>query len=119
MSNLVILGGSGSPDDLVRDTPSGLYVQSLGGGMVDTASGQFVFSVTEGFLIEGGRLGPAVRGATIAGSSFEVLADVDAIAGDFEMDPGLGNCGKGGQWVPVGVGQPTLRVRELVVGGTA
>ena len=119
MSNLVILGGRGSPDDLVRDTPRGLYVQSLGGGMVDTASGQFVFSVTEGFLIESGRLGPPIRGATIAGSSFEVLADVDAIADDFAMDPGLGNCGKGGQWVPVGVGQPTLRVRELVVGGTA
>jgi TldD protein len=87
--------------------------------MVDTASGQFVFSVTEGFLIEGGRLGPPVRGASLAGSSFQVLADVDAIADDFAMDPGLGNCGKGGQWVPVGVGQPTLRVRELVVGGTA
>jgi TldD protein len=119
MTNLVILPGQGSPDDLLRDTPRGLYVQSLGGGMVDTASGQFVFSVTEGFLIEGGRLTAPVRGATIAGSSFEVLADIDAVAADFEMDPGLGNCGKGGQWVPVGVGQPTLRVRELVVGGTA
>ena len=119
MTNLVILPGQGNPADLLRDTPSGLYVQSLGGGMVDTASGQFVFSVTEGFLIEGGRLGPPVRGATIAGSSFEVLADVDAVADDFALDPGLGNCGKGGQWVPVGVGQPTLRVRELVVGGTA
>jgi TldD protein len=119
MTNLVILPGVGSPEDLLRDTPRGLYVQSLGGGMVDTASGQFVFSVTEGFLIEGGRLGPPVRGASLAGSSFQVLADVDAIADDFAMDPGLGNCGKGGQWVPVGVGQPTLRVRELVVGGTA
>ena len=86
--------------------------------MVDSASGQFVFSVTEGYLIEGGRLGPAVRGATLAGQSFRVLDDVDAIANDFALDPGLGNCGKGGQWVPVGVGQPTLRVRELVVGGT-
>jgi TldD protein len=87
--------------------------------MVDSASGQFVFSVTEGFLIENGRLGPPIRGATLAGNSFQVLADVDAVAGDFALDPGLGNCGKGGQWVPVGVGQPTLRVRELVVGGTA
>jgi TldD protein len=87
--------------------------------MVDPASGQFVFGVTEGYLIEGGRVGPPVRGATLAGDAFRVLADIDAVANDFAMDPGLGNCGKGGQWVPVGVGQPTLRVRELVVGGTA
>jgi TldD protein len=119
MTNLVIQPGRGDPADLVRDTPRGLYVQSLGGGMVDSASGQFVFSVTEGFLIENGRLGPPIRGATLAGNSFQVLADVDAVADDFALDPGLGNCGKGGQWVPVGVGQPTLRVRELVVGGTA
>ena len=87
--------------------------------MVDPASGQFVFSVTEGYLIERGRLGPAVRGANLVGDSFRVLADVDAVASDFALDPGLGNCGKSGQWVPVGVGQPTLRVRELLVGGTA
>lgn len=119
MTNLYIATGSGDPGDLLRDTPHGLYVQSLGGGMVDPTSGQFVFSVTEGYLIEGGRLGAPVRGATLAGDSFRVLADIDAVASDFAFDPGLGNCGKGGQWVPVGVGQPTLRVRELVVGGTA
>jgi TldD protein len=119
MTNLYIRPGTTSPADLLADTPRGLFVQSLGGGMVDPASGQFVFSVTEGYLIEGGRLGPPVRGATLAGNSFQVLADIDAICSDFELDPGLGNCGKSGQWVPVGVGQPTLRVRELVVGGTA
>jgi TldD protein len=118
MTNLYIQPGVGSAEALLADTPRGLYVRSLGGGMVDPASGQFVFSVTEGFLIEGGRLGPPVRGATLAGNSFQVLADIDAVADDFELDPGLGNCGKSGQWVPVGVGQPTLRVRELVVGGT-
>ena len=118
MTNLYIAPGEGDPADLLRDTPRGLFVQSLGGGMVDSASGQFVFSVTEGYLIERGRLGPPVRGATLAGQSFQVLDDVDAVANDFALDPGLGNCGKGGQWVSVGVGQPTLRVRELVVGGT-
>jgi TldD protein len=118
MTNLYIAPGEADPGELLRDTPRGLFVQSLGGGMVDSASGQFVFSVTEGYLIENGRLGPPVRGATLAGQSFRVLADVDAVANDFALDPGLGNCGKGGQWVPVGVGQPTLRVRELVVGGT-
>jgi TldD protein len=119
MSNLYIAPGTTDPDDLLRDTPRGLYVKSLGGGMVDTASGQFVFSVTEGYLIERGRLGPPVRGATLAGDAFSVLAGIDAVGSDFAMDPGLGNCGKQGQWVPVGVGQPTLRVRELLVGGTA
>ncbi|MCC7106109.1 MAG: TldD/PmbA family protein [Chloroflexi bacterium] len=119
MTNLYIASGSGSPEDLIADTAHGLYVGSLGGGMVEPASGQFVFSVTEGYLIENGRLGAPVRGATISGDAFRVLADIDAVAGDFEMDPGLGNCGKLGQWVPVGVGQPTLRVREILVGGTA
>jgi len=119
MTNLFIAPGKDEPDDILRDTRRGLYVQSLGGGMVDPASGQFVFSVTEGYLIENGRIGPPVRGATLAGEAFRVLADIDAVGSDFAMDPGLGNCGKSGQWVPVGVGQPTLRVRELVVGGTA
>lgn len=118
MSNLYIAPGTVDPAEIVRDTPRGLYVQSLGGGMVDPASGQFVFSVTEGYLIEGGRIGPPVRGATLAGDSFAVLADIDSVGTDFALDPGLGNCGKAGQWVPVGVGQPTLRVRRLVVGGT-
>jgi len=119
MTNLVVEPGTSSPADILADTPSGLYVVSLGGGQVDTTSGQFVFSVTEGYLIEGGRLGPPVRGATLAGDSFSVLARVDAIGDDFALDPGLGTCGKQGQWVAVGVGQPTLRVSELIVGGTA
>jgi TldD protein len=119
MTNLYIAPGSEEPDQLLADTPRGLYVKTLGGGMVDPTSGQFVFSVTEGYLIEDGRLTAPVRGATLAGHSFGVLADIDAVANDFAFDPGLGNCGKGGQWVPVGVGQPTLRVRQLVVGGTA
>ena len=119
MTNLVVGRGTSSPADILADTPSGLYVVSLGGGQVDTTSGQFVFSVTEGYLIEGGRLGAPVRGATLAGDSFSVLSRVDAIGDDFALDPGLGTCGKQGQWVAVGVGQPTLRVAELIVGGTA
>ena len=119
MSNLVVERGTSTPAEILADTPSGLYVVSLGGGQVDTTSGQFVFSVTEGYRIEQGRLGPPVRGATLAGDSFSVLARVDAIGDDFALDPGLGTCGKQGQWVAVGVGQPTLRVTELIVGGTA
>jgi TldD protein len=119
MTNLCVEPGTSTAADILADTPTGLYVMSLGGGQVDTTSGQFVFSVTEGYLIEGGRLGPAIRGATLAGDSFSVLARVDAVGNDFALDPGLGVCGKQGQWVPVGVGQPTLRVSELIVGGTA
>jgi TldD protein len=119
MTNLVVEPGASAPADILADTPRGLYVVSLGGGQVDTTSGQFVFSVTEGHLIERGRLGPPVRGATLAGDSFSVLARVDVIGDDFALDPGLGTCGKQGQRVPVGVGQPTLRVAELIVGGTA
>ena len=119
MTNLIVEPGTSTPAEILADTPRGLYVVSLGGGQVDTTSGQFVFSVTEGYTIERGRLGAPVRGATLAGDSFSVLARVDAIADDFALDPGLGSCGKQGQYVPVGVGQPTLRVSEIIVGGTA
>jgi TldD protein len=119
MTNLIVEPGTSTPADILGDTPSGLYVVSLGGGQVDTTSGQFVFSVTEGYLIDRGKLGAPVRGATLAGDSFSVLARVDAIGDDFALDPGLGTCGKQGQQVPVGVGQPTLRVSEMIVGGTA
>jgi TldD protein len=119
MSNLYIAPGTVEPETLIADTPRGLYVVSLGGGMVEPASGQFVFSVTEGYLIDRGRLAAPVRGATLAGEAFTVLQDVDAIGSDFSLDPGVGTCGKQGQSVAVGVGQPTIRVRELLVGGTA
>ncbi|MCC6177073.1 MAG: TldD/PmbA family protein [Chloroflexi bacterium] len=119
MTNLYITPGTVPPEAILADTKRGLYVASLGGGQVDTTSGQFVFSVTEGYLIEEGQIGVPVRGATLAGDSFGVLARIDAVGTDFALDPGLGSCGKLGQWVPVGVGQPTLRVSELIVGGTA
>ncbi|MBI4493411.1 MAG: TldD/PmbA family protein [Chloroflexi bacterium] len=119
MSNLFIQNGTTEPGQIVADTPRGLLVVSLGGGMVDPAKGDFVFSVTEGYLIEHGRVASPVRGATIAGDSFGVLASIDAVGDDFALDPGQGTCGKLGQWVPVGVGQPTLRVSEVLVGGTA
>ncbi|MCC7368350.1 MAG: TldD/PmbA family protein [Chloroflexi bacterium] len=119
MTNLIVQPGPSTPEEVLADTPRGLFVVSLGGGQVDTTSGQFVFSVTEGYLIENGRLTVPVRGATLAGDSFSVLARVDAVANDFALDPGLGTCGKQGQHVPVGVGQPTLRVSEMIVGGTA
>lgn len=118
MTNLYTEPGESTPDEIIRATKRGLYVRSLGGGQVETASGQFVFSVTEGYLIEDGRLTTPVRGATIAGDALSVLQRIDMVANDFAMDPGMGNCGKAGQWVAVGVGQPTLRVSELIVGGT-
>jgi TldD protein len=118
MSNLFIENGTTSPDQIIADTSDGLFVVSLGGGQVDPARGEFVFSVTEGYRIEGGRLADPVRGATIAGNSFDVLAGIDLVGNDFALDPGLGNCGKLGQSVPVGVGQPTLRVGQMLVGGT-
>jgi len=119
MTNLYIKPGPADPAAILADTPRGLYVASLGGGQVDTTSGQFVFSVTEGYSIENGRLGAPVRGATLAGDSFSVLRRIDAVGNDFALDPGLGTCGKLGQRVAVGVGQPTLRVSEMTVGGTA
>ena len=119
MTNLIVQPGASAPGDILADTSTGLYVVSLGGGQVDTTSGQFVFSVTEGYLIEAGKLTTPVRGATLAGDSLSVLARVDAVGNDFALDPGLGACGKQGQHVPVGVGQPTLRVSEMIVGGTA
>jgi TldD protein len=118
MSNLCIVPGTVAPEALLEDTSRGLYVASLGGGMVEPASGQFVFSVTEGYLIERGRLAAPVRGATLVGDALSVLQDIDAVANDFSLDPGVGICGKQGQSVVVGVGQPTLRLRQLLVGGT-
>ncbi|MFN8522902.1 MAG: TldD/PmbA family protein [Chloroflexota bacterium] len=118
MSNLFLQPGQATPQELIRETAHGVYVASLGGGQVDPASGQFVFSVTEGYEIENGAIGTPIRGANIAGTSLAVLEHVDGVANDFQMDPGLGNCGKLGQWVPVGVGQPTIRIREMIVGGT-
>jgi TldD protein len=117
MTNTFITNGSDDPDAIVADTPSGVYVARLGGGQVNTATGDFVFGTTEAYLIENGRITEPLRDANLIGNGPEVLSRIDAVAGDFDMCPGT--CGKDGQSVPVGCGQPTLRVTAVTIGGTA
>ena len=118
MTNTFVLAGSTAPDDIVRDTERGVYVAKLGGGQVDTASGDFVFGMTEAYLIEGGRITEPLREGNLIGNGPQVLRDIDVLGDDFAMG-NPGTCGKDGQGVPVGDGQPTLRVRALTIGGTA
>jgi TldD protein len=117
MTNTYIVDGTGDPEQIIADTPSGVYVAKLGGGQVNTATGDFVFGMTEAYLIESGRMTEPLRDANLIGNGPEVLRRIDAIAADFDMSPGT--CGKDGQSVPVGCGQPTLRVSAVTIGGTA
>jgi TldD protein len=117
MTNSYILSGDASADDVIGDTPRGFYARSLGGGQVNPATGDFVFGVTEGYLIEDGKVTRPVRGANLVGSGIDILRRIDAVASDFEVLFGI--CGKEGQGVPVGNGSPTLRIARMTVGGTA
>jgi TldD protein len=118
MTNTYVLAGTSDPDEIVRQTPHGVYVAQLGGGQVNTATGDFVFGMTEAYLIEDGHITEPLRDANLIGNGPDVLRNIDAVATDFAM--GMpGTCGKQGQGVPVGDGQPTLRVSALTVGGTA
>ena len=118
MTNTFMLAGSEDPEDILRSVPRGLYAKHFGGGQVDITSGKFVFSATEAYLIEGGRLGPPVFGATLIGNGPDVLTRVTRIGHDLRLDEGVGTCQKAGQSVPVGVGLPTVLVSEITVGGT-
>ncbi|OWY63693.1 peptidase U62 [cyanobacterium TDX16] len=118
MTNTVLLNGTDDPDDIVASTPNGVYVAQLGGGQVNTATGDFVFGMTEAYLIEDGQITEPIREGNLIGNGPEVLQRIDALGNDFEMG-GPGTCGKDGQGVPVGDGVPTLRVTALTVGGTA
>jgi TldD protein len=118
MTNTFMLAGEDDPQDILREVQRGIYAVSFGGGQVDITSGKFVFSANEAFLIEGGRLGPPLKGATLIGNGPDVLQRVTRIGSDLALDRGVGTCGKDGQSVPVGVGLPTLRIEELTVGGT-
>jgi TldD protein len=117
MTNTFLLQGDAEPDDIIGDVDYGIYCVQLGGGQVNTATGDFVFGVTEAYLIEGGKITAPIRAAQLIGNGPEVLGHIDAIGNDF--DTWAGTCGKSGQGVPVSSGQPTLRVREMTVGGTA
>jgi TldD protein len=118
MTNTYLLGGESDPDEIVATTDSGVYVASLGGGQVNTATGDFVFGMTEAYLIEGGKITEPLREGNLIGNGPKVLTDIDAVAHDFAMGH-PGTCGKDGQGVPVGDGVPTLRVKALTIGGTA
>ncbi|RTL48130.1 MAG: metalloprotease TldD, partial [Rhodocyclaceae bacterium] len=119
MTNTMMLNGDKSPEEIIKSVKKGLYAANFGGGQVDITSGKFVFSAAEAYLIENGKITTPVKGATLIGNGPDVLTRVTMIGNDLAMDPGVGTCGKEGQSVPVGVGQPTLRIDGLTVGGTA
>ncbi|MCS7101928.1 MAG: metalloprotease TldD [Burkholderiaceae bacterium] len=119
MTNTYMLGGPHDPQEIVRSVKKGIYASNFGGGQVDITNGKFVFSMAEAYLIEDGRLTAPVKGATLIGNGPDALTRVTMIGNDMQLDPGIGTCGKDGQSVPVGVGQPTLRIEGLTVGGTA
>ncbi len=119
MTNTYMLAGKRDPKEIIASVKNGLYAVSFGGGQVDITSGKFVFTCTEAYRIEDGRIGAPVKGATIIGSGADALTRISMVGNDLELDPGIGTCGKQGQGVPVGVGQPTLRIDRITVGGTA
>ncbi len=118
MTNTYMLPGKFDPQEIIASVSKGLYAPNFGGGQVDITSGKFVFSASEAYLIEGGKIAGPVKGAMLIGSGPEVLQQVSMVGCDFDLDPGVGVCGKDGQSVPVGVGQPTIKVDSLTVGGT-
>lgn len=119
MTNTFMKGGKDDPAELLSRVRKGIFAKSFGGGQVDIVSGKFVFSCTEAYLVENGRIGAPIKGATLIGDGPSVLTKVAGIGNDFALDEGIGMCGKGGQSVPAGVGQPTLLIEGLTVGGTA
>lgn len=119
MTNTFMLAGESDPEDVIRSVDKGIYCANFGGGQVDITSGNFVFSATESYLIEGGRLTTPLRGATLIGNGPEALKYVSMVGNDLALDEGVGVCGKEGQSVPVGVGIPTIRIDRMTVGGTA
>jgi len=119
MTNTYMLAGDRDPQEIITSVKRGLYAVNFGGGQVDITSGKFVFSASEAYLIEDGKVGPAVKGATLIGNGPDALTKVTMIGNDLRLDDGVGTCGKDGQGVPVGVGQPTLRMDGLTVGGTS
>ena len=119
MTNTIMLAGPHSPDEMLRSVRRGLYAVNFGGGQVDITSGKFVFSASEAYLIEDGKVTAPVKGATLIGNGPDALTKVTMVGNDMALDPGIGTCGKNGQGVPVGVGQPTLKLSGLTIGGTA
>ncbi|MBA5807323.1 metalloprotease TldD [Morganella morganii] len=119
MTNTYMLAGESSPEEIIASVKNGLYAPNFGGGQVDITSGKFVFSTSEAYLIENGKITKPVKGATLIGSGIEAMQQVSMVGNDLKLDKGVGVCGKEGQSVPVGVGQPTLKLDSITVGGTA
>ncbi len=119
MTNTYMLGGQSDPSDLIADIKDGIWAVGFGGGQVDITNGKFVFSCTEAYRVVNGKVGAPVKGATLIGDGATALHRIRALGNDMALDPGMGNCGKAGQWVPVGVGQPTVLMDGLTVGGAA
>ena len=119
MTNTIMEGGTASREEVLGELKDGIYAVGFGGGQVDITNGKFVFSCTEAYRVKNGVIGAPVKGATLIGDGPAAMKKIRAIANDMALDPGIGNCGKAGQWVPVGVGQPTLLIGGLTVGGSA
>ena len=119
MTNTYMLGGTAEPGAILADLKDGIYAVGFGGGQVDITNGKFVFNCTEAYRVKNGVLGAPVKGATLVGDGPAAMKGIRAIGNDMALDPGIGNCGKAGQWVPVGVGQPTMMISGLTVGGSA
>ncbi|HLY54051.1 MAG TPA: metallopeptidase TldD-related protein, partial [Stellaceae bacterium] len=119
MTNTFMLGGDKDPKEIIASVKKGLYAVNFGGGQVDITNGKFVFSASEAYMIEDGKVTYPVKGATLIGNGPDALGKITMIGNDLKLDDGIGTCGKDGQGVPVGVGQPTLRMDGLTVGGTA
>lgn len=118
MTNTYMLGGNSTRDEIISSVKRGIYVTHMGGGQVDITSGKFVFSASEAYLIENGKISAPIKGATLIGNGSDCLTKIKAVGNDMELDSGIGTCGKAGQSVPVGVGQPTLLIDSITVGGT-
>ncbi len=118
MTNTFMLAGEDDPEDVLRSVDRGLYAVSFGGGQVDITNGKFVFSASEAYEIEGGKIGRPLKGATLIGNGPDVMRRISRVGSDLQLDDGIGTCGKDGQSVPVGVGLPTIRIDGLTVGGT-
>ena len=118
MTNTFMLSGTRDPEEIIASVDRGIYAANFGGGQVDITSGKFVFSASEAYLIENGKITRPVKGATLIGSGIEAMQQVSMVGNDLSIDKGVGVCGKAGQSVPVGVGQPTLKLDSLTVGGT-
>jgi TldD protein len=118
MTNTYMLGGDKTSEEIIASVKKGIYAVSFGGGQVDITSGKFVFGCTEAYMIENGKIGPAIKGAMLIGNGPDAMKRVSMVGNDMKLDTGIGNCGKAGQWVPVGVGQPHLRMDQVTVGGT-